>query len=179
MKKSILLALVAALVLAVGFSPTTGAVANDGAQASAKKGAKCAKGKGKAKGSASASAKGKKGKGCPKGAGIADGVYRDAANNVELTLSGKGKTALLKFEVPEFCFLYVHESEPVPAKASGGGLQATETTTVSMAGVPVPTTWTLRVTKSLTYSLTASLQPEGTGLSCGFSGTIKGTLVKS
>ncbi len=179
MKRSILLALVAALALAVGFSPSASAGVGGDAQISVKKGAKCAKGKGKAKGSASASAKGKKGRGCkPKGAGIADGVYRDAANNVELTLSGKGKTAVLKFEVPKFCLLYVHEGGPVPAKASGGGLQASETKTISLAGIPVLATWTLHVTKSLAYSLTASLQPEEGPVSCGFSGTIKGTLVK-
>lgn len=185
MKKSILLVLVAALALAVGVSATAGAGVNDGAQAAAKKSAKCKakKGKGKAgKSSAIAQAK-KKGKGCkpkaqPKAAGLTDGQYLDAQNNVELTLSGQGKTATLKFRVPEFCVLFDYESQPVPAKASNGGIQASESTTITLAGVPVPTTWTLNVTKSLAYSLTASLTPPGMFASCAFSGTISGTLVK-
>lgn len=181
MKRSILLALFAALALAVGVS-SVAVAAGDGTAHAAKKGKGCKGKKGKAGKSAATQSK-KKGKGCKakggKGAGLTDGRYADTKNEVELTLSGNGKTAALNFKVPDFCVLFIYESKPVPVKTTGSGIQASETGTMVLAGIPVNTSWTLNVTKSLNYTLTAAFTGQDSPLgSCGFNGTIKGTLAK-
>jgi len=166
LKRSILLALVAALAVAVGFSPAATAGVDSGAHASAKKGKGCKgkKGKGKAGKSAVASAK-KKGKGCkpqgktgswPPSAGTYDGQ-----DGVGLSIKAGGKQAALTFS-PEL-------SEPNPKTCIPIGLEfpeepATTTATLFKAGgKPIDlfggngqAKWSIQVKPNLNYTLELS-----------------------
>ena len=110
MRRSILLAFVAALALAIGLNTVASAGVGAGAEATAKKKvAKCGTkkkakkkaGKSAADGSAAAK-KGKKKAACPKkkakakpkaGAKLGDGTYEDAAKGLTVTVTGNGTQA--------------------------------------------------------------------------------------
>ena len=179
MKKSILLALVAALALSVGFSPTTGAVADGGAQASVKKGAKCAKGKGKAKGSASASAKGKKGRGCKWPP--SDGTYSDSANGISLILSEGASRAEMSLPsaLSGTCLPLPMQSGEVSTTVRVSSLSAGGTATAGSSVVKWSATWKIKVHSDLRYEATVDSKTEGLEEDpCSKHNTFKGKLVK-
>jgi hypothetical protein len=157
-KRSILLALVAALALGV----TGSASADPGARATAKKkAAKCKSAKKKAGKSLAESSKAKK-KACkpkakakpkPKaGFTLADGVYSDAKSSIQLTVSGGGKTA--KLALPFSCFIY--SSENVPLTISGNTAKASENRDTLVAGEPAHVSWSLTVDSTLGYAVNYS-----------------------
>jgi len=179
-RRSILLALVAALALAVGINATASAIAGDsGAQATAKKkagkkkAAKCPakpKAKKKAGKSLADSAAKKKGKkkaakckpkkkakakpkATPPGAfTLTDGTYGDATAFNELRVSGGGTTAVLRSELS--CFLYTSQS--VPLTINGNTAKASGEHDLSVAGEPAHVKWSLTVQSTLDYTLQIS-----------------------
>jgi hypothetical protein len=176
MKKSILLALVAALALAVGFSPTASAVVDRGAQASAEKGAKCAKGKGK--GSASASTKGK-GKGCKWPP--SDGTYGDTQNGISLMLSEDASRAemTLPSVLRGTCLPLPMQSGDVPTAVRKSSLSASGTAKAGSALVTWSATWSITVKADLSYVATVDSKTEGVDEDpCSKKNTFKGKLVK-
>jgi hypothetical protein len=180
-KRSILLALVAALVLAVGFSPSAGAGVGDDAQISAKKGAKCAKGaKGKAKGSANASAKGKKGKGCKWPP--SDGTYSDSRQNgISLILSDDASRAdmSLPSALAGTCLPLPMQTGDVPATVRASSLSASGTATAGSSVVQWSATWKITVKADLSYVATVDSKTEGLDEDpCSKHNTFKGKLVK-
>jgi len=181
-KRSILLALVAALALAVGFSPSAGASAGvgDDAQISAKKGAKCAKGrKGKAKGSASASAKGKKGKGCKWPP--SDGTYSDSRNGISLILSEDASRAEMSLPsaLSGTCLPLPMQSGEVSTTVRVSSLSAGGTVTAGSSVVKWSATWKIKVNSDLSYEATVDSKTEGLEEDpCSKHNTFKGKLAK-
>lgn len=199
MKRSVLLALVVAFALAIGFSSSAGAGIDGSAEVSAKKGAKKCKGKkGKAKGSATTSGKGKKGKGksCKaKGKGKkppapappaptapnwppADGDYSDPGQNVKLSLRNGGTEATVAFGGSATCFPIAISSNPGAVTTTATSLQASGTIGTSSS---VKGKWSITVLSDFSYELVtdSSLEfPETTP--CNKTGVVfKGTLVKA
>jgi hypothetical protein len=207
-KRSILLAFIAALVMAVGFSPSVGAVTDSGANASAKKGAKCkAKGKkGKAKSSASASAKGKKGKGkgCKgkakgkKGKGKvtvptptpappsnwppADGEYSDEGHGLGVTLSGGGTKAVLAFSGgQDTCVALTMATDPVPTTLTPETLSASGQRVIFPGLGDFTMKMSIEIKNNLSYTATidSSIKATENTYACDKPGVvIKGTLTK-
>jgi len=189
-RRSILLALVAALALAVGVNATASATAGDsGAQATAKKkAAKCPakpkKGKKKAGKSLADSAakkkaakckakpKKKKAKAKPKAGAfkLTDGTYN--GEDVHVTVTDGGTQARVGF--PVSCFLF--SGEKAPLKTSGNTVTASETYTKPIAGVESKITWSLTVQSTLDYKLETSWDVGGV---CTGQKTFSGRLVKA
>jgi len=179
MKRSLILACVSALVVALGLSAT--AVAEVSATAVASKGAKKGKScKGKAgKSAASAQAK-KKGKGCAKGkakgATLSSGTYEDASQSLKLTVSGG--SAVLEYVPPGFCVAINYTSESVPLTESGGAWKASENRYFSLVGEPATAKWDLSVNSKLEYVLNFKLEGKTMIGPCEGEGHPKGTLTK-
>ncbi len=183
MKRSILLTLVVALALAVGISTSASSNVGNGAeaQATAKKKAKKCKAKKKAKKSLAANAAKKKAK-CAKpkkgkkkadaGFKLANGVYSDGDESVELIVSGGGKNGRLSF--PLSCFQY--QSEIVPLTISGDTAKASEDRDLLVAGEPSHMSWSITVKSTLSFTLKPSWDV-GNGI-CKGSSTIAGKFVK-
>jgi hypothetical protein len=184
-RRSILLALVAALALALVANVTT-AVA-DGAQTAAKKKAakKCAKPKkgknkaGKSLADSAAKKKGKKKAACkPKAkkkgkaqSKLADGKY--SHDGTTLTVSNGGTTAQLG--TPLSCFVY--NSENVPLTNSSTGATASEDRNTTVVGEPAHIKWSLTVKPTLDYKLEISWDVGG-GI-CKSEKTVNGKFVKT
>jgi hypothetical protein len=192
-KRTILLSLFAALALTIGFSSVAIAAGDGTAQAAKKKGKSCKKKKGKGKAgkssTATAQAKKKGKKGCkkpkappktpPQDEGLTEGRYADATNGVELSLieSGKGFYASVKFLVPSSCATFSYEdSQPSPAKSTGGNISVRGKGNLAVAGEPFDVSYSMSVTSTLEYKLTAEVTPKDSSLPCGYSGTIAGNL---
>jgi hypothetical protein len=170
MRRSILLAFVAALALAIGLNTAASAGVGADAQATAKKkaakkncGKKKAKkkaGKSAADGSAAAKKKGKKKAACkpkkkakakPKGptASFGDGSYADSAHNVEVEVSANGTQALVRPPVNQ-CMGGFPIQLIGPLAKKGSAYEASDTETPGGAGT---IKWTLTVQSGLAYKL--------------------------
>jgi hypothetical protein len=161
-RRSILLALVAALALTVGLS-SVAVAGQDGATASAKKGKGkgkgCkSKGKGKAKGKASASKKGKrKGKGCKGGAKTAPGWplrggEYEGQDGIGLKVTSGGKMAALVIAGAP-CIPLPLELPEEPATSTAKSFKAGGETTALFGGYGAAK-WSIEVTPQLKYKLT-------------------------
>jgi hypothetical protein len=187
-KRSIVLALFAALALAVGVGSVATA-AGDGAAQASKKGKKCKKGTGKAgKSTATAQAK-KKGKGCkkktpkapPQPEELTEGVYSDAVNGVELKLEGYGKGffASVKFSIPASCATLAFDSgSPTPANPTNGGVELRGKGTISVAGEPFDVSYAMTVTSDASYQIVVDAKAKNPSIPCDFKGAITGRLSK-
>lgn len=177
MRRSILLALVAVLALAVGFS-SLAVAGQDGATTSAKKGNKkgkkkgkgCkSKGKGKARGKnkgrarASAGKKGKKkGKGCKGGAKAAPGWplrggEYEGQDGIGLKVTSGGKMAALIYNshegTRETCIPLALMLPEEPATSTAKSFKAGGETTALFGGHGAAK-WSIEVTQQLKYKLT-------------------------
>lgn len=190
MKRSALLALVAALALAAGVNVS--AVADTGAQASAKKvakkkAAKCKTAKKKAGKSLADSAKKKKAAKCkkakpkskakPKGpaAAFGDGAYEDASRQVTAKVSG-GKVSLTFVGNLDSC---------MPDAKLEGTATLTNVGTARRGSYSSPVTdglsydWTLTVQSDLSYEILVTYRRSGENLApCEMKITHRGTFTK-
>jgi len=142
-KRSILLAFIAALALAVGLGSVATAATGESAQASAKKGKGKAKGcKGKAKG------KGCKGKGASSGLPLTPGAYDDQ-DGVGLVFQG-GKKASLRFVGGDS-----KTCVPLPIETSATSVSSTATLFKASgeSSSSLELKWSITVTHGLKYKL--------------------------
>lgn len=171
MKRNVLLALVAALALGLGFSSTAIAATADGAHASAKKGkAKgCKKGKGKAKGC--------KGKGAVSGLPLTSGTYESKTG---AGLEVKGKTVSLTFEPKgssgPTCIPIPVMMAALSTKSTANSFKASGSSSNPLFTIK----WSITVQSNLSYKLTIDSSLSGEDVTpCNKPGVvINGKLVK-
>lgn len=167
MRRSILLAVVAALALAIGMSTAASAGVDPGAQATAKKkAAKCKAKKKKAKRKAGksavdgttaakkkakckAKAKKKAKKKPAAGTAFGDGVYEDKAHSVTAEVTGKGTQVLVR-TVGSKCVGRALIALRGPLTQKGSAAEASATENVGGAGT---VKWKLTVQDGLAYQL--------------------------
>jgi hypothetical protein len=175
MRRSILLAFVAALALAIGLNTVASAGVGTNAQATAKKKAKKKASKCKAKPKKKAKAKPKSPTGPTPGASFGDGSYADSAHNVEVEVSANGTQALVRPPVNQ-CMGGFPIQLIGPLAQKGSAYEASDTETPGGAGT---IKWTLTVQSGLAYQLDAVYDiafPDSDP--CHDAVTTKGTLTK-